>query len=46
MKKKLYHSAAWLKLQRSKGKSITEIAALCNVSPQIIHMYLKKFGLK
>lgn len=46
MKKKLYHSQAWLKLQRSKGKSVTEIAKQCNVSAQIIDVYLKKFGLK
>lgn len=46
MKKKLYHSKAWLKLQRSKGKSITEIAAMCGVSAQIIDVYLTRFGLK
>jgi transposase len=46
MRKKLYHSAAWLKLQRSKGKSITEIAKECGVSAQIINVYLKKYGIK
>lgn len=46
MRKKLYHSKAWLKLQRSKGKSITEIAKECGVSAQVIDVYLKKFGLK
>lgn len=46
MKKKLYHSKAWLEAQRRKGLSIVDIAKLCNVSPQIIHVYLKKFGLK
>ena len=46
MNKKLYHSKDWLRLQRSKGKSITEIAAMCGVSAQIVHVYLKKFGLK
>lgn len=46
MRKKLYHSKAWLQLQRSKGKNITEIAKMCGVSAQIIDVYLKKFGLK
>jgi DNA-binding transcriptional regulator LsrR (DeoR family) len=46
VKKKLYHSAAWLKLQRSKGRSITDIAKECGVSAQIINVYLKKHGLK
>ena len=46
MKKKLYHSKAWLKLQRSKGYSVTEIAKMCNVSAQIINVYLDKHGLK
>lgn len=43
---KLYHSKAWLKLQRGKGRTITEIADQCGVSAQIINVYLKKFGLK
>jgi transposase len=46
MRKKLYHSKAWLQIQRSKGKSITEIAKECGVSAQIINVYLKKHGLK
>lgn len=46
MKKKLYHSKAWLKLQRSKGKTVTDIARECGVSAQIIDVYLKKYGLK
>lgn len=46
IRKKLYHSKAWLKLQRSKGKSITQIANECGVSAQVIDVYLKKFGLK
>lgn len=46
MRKKLYHSKAWLKLQRGKGKSITDIAKECGVSAQIIDVYLKKYGLK
>ena len=44
--RKLYHSKAWLKLQRSKGKTVTEIAKMCGVSAQIVDLYLKKFGLK
>lgn len=46
MRKKLYHSKAWLQNQRTKGKSITEIAKECGVSAQIINVYLKKFNLK
>jgi DNA-binding transcriptional regulator LsrR (DeoR family) len=46
MRKKLYHSAAWLKLQRTKGKTVTDIAKECGVSAQIIDVYLKRFGLK
>jgi Zn-dependent peptidase ImmA (M78 family) len=46
MDKKLYHSKAWLKLQRSKGKTIADIAKDCGVSYQMIDVYLKKFGLK
>lgn len=44
--KKLYHSKAWLKLQRTKGKTINDIAKECGVSAQIIDVYLTKFGLK
>jgi hypothetical protein len=46
MKKKLYHSKAWLRSQRAKGKTITDIARECGVSAQIINVYLKKHGLK
>jgi hypothetical protein len=46
LRKKLYHSKSWLKLQRTKGKSIEDIAKECGVSPQIVHVYLKKYGLK
>jgi transposase len=46
MQAKLYHSKAWLKLQRSKGKTIAEIANMCGVSYQMIDIYLTKFNLK
>lgn len=43
---KLYHSKKWLAQQRSAGKSIKAIAEQCDVSYQIIDVYLKKFNLK
>lgn len=46
MNQKLYHSKAWLQLQRKKGLTVTDIAQRCGVSAQIIDVYLKKFGLK
>lgn len=46
MRKKLYHSRAWLQLQRKKGKSITDIAKECGVSYQVVDVYLKKYGIK
>lgn len=46
MNKKLYHSKAWLMQQRMAGKTIDQIAQQCDVSYQIIHVYLKKFGIR
>lgn len=43
---KLYHSKKWLQAQRSKGRTIDEIAKQCGVSYQIIDVYLKRFGIK
>lgn len=43
---KLYHSRKWLELQRKKGLTIAEIAKQCDVSYQMVDIYLKKFGLK
>jgi hypothetical protein len=36
-----YTTPAWLKLQRTKGKTVTDIARECGVSAQIIDVYLK-----
>jgi len=43
---KLYHSKKWLTLQRKQGKTIDEIAKQCQVSYQIIDVYLKKFNIR
>lgn len=43
---KLYHSKRWLELQRKQGKTIDQIAKQCNVSYQMIDVYLKKFGIR
>lgn len=43
---KLYHSKKWLELRRKQGKTIAEIAKECDVSYQMIDIYLKKYGIK
>lgn len=43
---KLYHSKRWLEQQRKAGKNIKEIAEQCDVSYQIVDIYLKKFGIR
>ena len=43
---KLYHSRKWLEAQRKKGLTIDQIAKQCNVSYQMIDIYLKRFGIK
>lgn len=43
---KLYHSKRWLEQQRKKGLTIDQIAKQCDVSYQMIDIYIKRFGLK
>jgi transposase len=43
---KLYHSRKWLEQQRRAGKTIAEIAKQCDVSYQMIDVYLKKWNIK
>jgi len=43
---KLYHSRIWLERQRKNGKTIADIAKECDVSYQMIDVYLKKFGIR
>lgn len=47
MAPKLYKSIQWLKYQHyNKGKSIDEIAQMCNVKPLTIRRQFEHFGIK
>lgn len=47
MASKLYKSKQWLKYQHyNKGKSIDEIAQMCDVQPLTIRRQLEQFGIK